>query len=412
MAADRQSGNLPNIGSYIRRLIGAIGRPRQIIASFAALTVLSLVFLSGCALPQVSAEERLFLPVNIELLDVAVLPKQTFEETPVGGLSALAYDPTQNVFYALSDDRGRLAPPRFYTLEIGTETVPSSDLPKIQSVQVADVTFLRDEGGDVYASDRLDPEGMVLSPRQTLFIASEGVAAANSPPALNEYDLPSGNLKTEFRLPNRYLPGEQSDSPQGIRDNQGLEALTLGPISSAGAFEPFRLFVATESALAQDFNEDPAIPLTNRFLHYLIGPDQSTLISEHAYPLSLEPLGAISNGLTELLAIDSGGHFLALERVYGIRGFEVKLFQIATGGATDISTLDQLPSLEGINPIRKQLLLDFASLEGPVNALDNLEGMTFGAPFPDGSASLWIISDDNFSAEQTTQIWLFRLTRT
>ena len=382
------------------------------------LSLLLLVSLTGCTIPRVSAEDRLFLSLQVELLDVATLPKQTFAETPVGGLSAITYDSSRNVFYALSDDRGRLAPPRFYTVEIAANT--ATEEPEIQSIQVTDVTFLKDADGTVYDSDRLDPEGMILSPRSSLFITSEGVAETNSPPALNEYDLASGVLKTEFRLPNRYLPQEiaaadtsdEANTPQGIRDNQGFEALALGPTSTNGEFEPFRLFIATESALAQDFDADPANPLTSRFLHYLIGPDQSTLISEHAYPLSLEPLGAVSNGLTEILAIDQGGHFLALERVYGIRGFEIKLFQLATGGATDISTLNQLPSLDGINPIRKQLLLDFATLDLPVAAIDNLEGMTFGSPFPDGSASLWIISDDNFSEDQTTQIWLFRLTAT
>ncbi|MBE7382163.1 MAG: esterase-like activity of phytase family protein [Leptolyngbya sp. SIO1E4] len=374
--------------------------------------LLLVVTLTGCTLPRVSAEERIFLKVNVELLAVTTLPSQTFEETPVGGLSALTYDSTRGVFYALSDDRGRLAPPRFYTLDIATDTT-SPSAPTIGSVQVTDVTFLQDAGGNPYQRDRLDPEGMVLSPRQSLFISSEGVAATNSPPALNEYDLQSGMLKTEFRLPARYLPGEtpeDSELPQGVRDNQGLEALTLNPTASNGAFEPFRIFVATESALAQDFEEDPATPLTSRFLHYLIGPDQSTLLSEHAYPLSLEPMGAVSNGLTELLALDPGGHFLALERVYGIRGFEIKLFQMATGGATDTSTLNPLPPLETITPIQKQLVLDFATLEPPVEAIDNLEGMTLGAPLPDGSASLWLISDNNFSEEQTTQIWLFRLT--
>ncbi|MEL6382185.1 MAG: esterase-like activity of phytase family protein [Cyanobacteria bacterium J06626_18] len=379
------------------------------------LLLVSLVIVSGCSLPRVSAEDRLFLPLQIELLDVATLPKQTFADTPVGGLSAITYDRTRNVFYVLSDDRGGLAAPRFYTFEMATNT--ATENPTIDSVQIIDRTFLKDRDGAVYDRDRLDPEGMVLSPRSSLFISSEGVTATNSPPVLNEYDLQSGVLKTEFRIPNRYLSappteGEipvASDTPQGIRDNQGFEALTINPTSSNGEFEPFRVFMATESALAQDFDEDPAIPLTNRFLHYLIAPNQSTLISEHAYPLSLEPLGAVSNGLTELLAIDQGGHFLALERVYGIRGFEIKLFQLATGGATDISTLDPIPSLDGINPIRKELLLDFATLAIPVDAIDNLEGMTFGPPLPDGSASLWLISDDNFAEDQTTQVWLFRL---
>lgn len=370
--------------------------------------------LSGCDLPQVSAEDRLFLPLRAELLDIATLPAQTFEETPVGGLSAIAYDAQRDLFYAVSDDRGGFAPPRFYTLEAKTDFSDAAT-PTIESVTVKAVTILKDREGNEYARDRLDPEALVLSPRQTVLIASEGVAVSQTPPVFNEYDLATGVLQTEFRLPQRFIPAaatEEMGTAIGVRDNQGFEAMTMGPTSSAGEFEPFRIFTATESALAQDFDEDPANPLVSRFLHYLIGPGQSAFIAEYAYPLSLEPLGAVANGLTDLVAIDQGGHFLALERVYGIRGFEIKLFQLATGGATDISTSVSLPPLEGISPIQKKLVVDFSTLELPVEAIDNLEGMTIGPPLPDGSASLWLISDNNFSDDQTTQLWLFRLAST
>jgi len=338
------------------RALGWLRRSGWSLAAIAILGICLLLPLSGCSLPQVSAEDRLFLPLQVELLDIATLPPQTFADTPVGGLSALTYDRQRDIFYALSDDRGNLAPPRFYTLNIDTD-VANPTAPSIESVTVTAVTTLKDADGNEYERDRLDPEGMVLSPRQTLLIASEGVAASQTPPALNEYDLQTGVLKTEFRLPQRFIPAaatEETGTAIGVRDNLGFEALALGPTSSAGAFEPFRVFMGTESALAQDYDADPANPLVSRFLHYLLGPNQSTFIAEYAYPLELEPLGGVVNGLTELVAIDQGGHFLALERVYGIRGFEVKLFQLATGGATDVSTAANLPPLENISPIQKQ----------------------------------------------------------
>lgn len=394
--------------------LGGWGRSRLSAWPFLAIALFwgGLVLpLSGCDLPQVSAEERLFLPLQVELLDIATLPQQTFAGTPVGGLSAIAYDVQRDVFYALSDERGNLAPPRFYTLDIETNFADPTT-PSIASVTISAVTTLKDADGNEYEPDRLDPEGLVLTPRQTLLIASEGVAATQAPPALNEYDLETGVLQTEFRLPQRFIPAaatEETGTAIGVRNNLGFEALTLGPTSSAGAFEPFRVFLATESALAQDYDPDPANPLVSRFLHYLIGPNQSTFIAEYPYPLALEPMGAVVNGLSELLAIDQGGHFLALERVYGIRGFAVKLFQLATGGATDVSTAASLPPLENLNPIQKQLLLDFSTLDLPISEIDNLEGMTLGPPLSDGSTSLWLISDDNFSDDQTTQVWLFRL---
>ncbi|MBF2035471.1 MAG: esterase-like activity of phytase family protein [Leptolyngbyaceae cyanobacterium T60_A2020_046] len=364
---------------------------------------IALMAIAGCAVPQVSAEDRLFLNATVEVLDVATLPPQTFDGTPVGGLSALAYDRQRNQFYALSDDRGTQAPPRVYTLNL--EITPGDD-PKIGAIAVTNVTLLRDTSGEPYPPNQLDPEGMALSPRDSLFISSEGVPSAGSPPLLNEYDRATGQLRTVLRLPDRYLPDDATPPSRGIRTNLGLESLTLSP-TGGGEFEPFRLFTATESALAQDYDDDPANPLTGRLLHYLIGPNQSTLISEHAYPLELEPLGSVVDGLTALVALDAGGHFLALERAYGLGGFAVKLFQLASGPATDTSTLAELPRpLDGITPIQKQLLLDLSPLDPRP---DNLEGMTLGPPLRGGGTSLWLISDDNFAETQTTQIWLLRL---
>ncbi|HEY9660285.1 MAG TPA: endonuclease/exonuclease/phosphatase, partial [Allocoleopsis sp.] len=48
-------------------------------------------FLSGCSLPQVRAEDRLFLPLSLDFLGSYALPRQDFEGTPVGGLSGITY---------------------------------------------------------------------------------------------------------------------------------------------------------------------------------------------------------------------------------------------------------------------------------------------------------------------------------
>jgi hypothetical protein len=254
----------------------------------------------------------------------------------------------------------------------------------------------------------LDPEGMALSPRNTVLISSEGDERRGAPPLIGEFDRTSGQLITRFRIPDRFLPDDNESPTQGVRNNLSFESLTVNAApGTAGQTEPFRLFTATESALLQDYDDDPYRPLHSRFLHYLIGADQSTLIAEHAYPLDLEPSGAVVNGLTELLVIDQGGHFLALERAYGLRGFGVKLYQLATGGATDTSTVASLKGdLGGIAAIRKRLVFDFAEAAFTV---DNLEGMTLGPRLPDGSQSLLLISDNNFQADRGTQLVLLRL---
>lgn len=365
-----------------------------------------LLWLTGCAIPRVSAEDRLFLDVSVDYLGEYRLPQQGFQGTTVGGLSAIAYAPQTNQLYALSDDRGRFGPPRFYTLSLAIGS--DAGAPALERVAVESFTELTDASGQAYAAGQLDPEGMGLSPRNTLLISGEGDARQRIAPFIGEFDLETGRNLVSFRVPDRYLPDGKIPPERGIQNNLSLESLAvnLGPTNTP-FLEPFRLFTATESALVQDYSDDPTQPLNLRFLHYLIGESQSTLIAEHRYPLDLEPQGALLNGLSELLTLDQGGHFLALERAFGLRGFQVKLYQIATGGATDTSAIDSLKGdVEGISPIRKRLVLN---LNEAGIVPENLEGMTLGPRLPDGSQSLLMVSDNNFESAQETQFLLFRL---
>ncbi|NEO01152.1 MAG: esterase-like activity of phytase family protein, partial [Moorea sp. SIO3I7] len=55
-------------------------------------------------------------------------------------------------------------------------------------------------------------------------------------------------------------------------------------------------------------------------------------------------------------------------------------------------------------PLQKKLLLDLSELG---IYLDNLEGMTLGPRLSDGTQSLILVSDNNFSEAQVTQFLLF-----
>lgn len=390
----------------------------------ALLTVALLGSLLGsCSLPQVSAEERLFLNLSVELTGTAVLAEQSFDGEPVGGISAIAYDIPRARLYALSDNRDR---PRFYTLTAAGLSTPTPAL------TIESVTYLKDNQGKPYAPGELDPEGMALTPIGTLLIASEGSFARTVAPAIGEYDLTTGQLQTVLPLPVRYIPDSvlnadisepdvpESISPQskalqaqGVQENLGFESLTINVSSgTGGVYEPYRLFVATEGPLLQDLDFAPDIPYKDRLLHYTIDPYQTTIVSEHLYEMDLAPTGAVLHGLSEIELLDQGGHFLALERSYGFEGFAIKLYQLASGGATDISAIASLRSENssgnGISPIRKQLTLDLASLPLP---LQNYEAMAFGPTAPNRSKTLLIMSDDNFDIDQETRLLVFQLTQ-
>lgn len=372
--------------------------------------VLALALLGGCALPQVSAEDRLFLDLSVDLVGSVVLPKQSFDGEPVGGISAIAYDVPSDKLYALSDTRDR---PRFYTFKLSGRL---GDIQNPPSLSVEAVTYLKDTEGNPYAAGLLDPEGMAITPSNTLLISTEGSPRAQISPEIGEYDITTGQLKQSLPIPERYSPDEPNEAEptadfvqsQGIQENLGFEALAVNVSSgTGGVYEPYRLFVATEGPLLQDLDFAPEVPYKNRLLHYTIDPYQTTLISEHLYEMDLAPTGAVLHGVPEIAVLDQGGHFLSLERSFGFQGFTIKLYQLASGGATDIDTVESLQGdVSGINPIEKELVLDLATLGLP---LQNYEAMTFGPTLAGRQRSLFVMSDDNFSDDQETHLLIFQL---
>jgi hypothetical protein len=353
----------------------------------------------------------MFLDISLEFLGEYQLPQLNFKDTPVGGLSGLTYDRAIDRFYAISDDRSNFAPARFYTLKLSLNKTNPNKV-TIDKVEVENVTFLTQESGETYAKNTVDLEGIALSPRKTLFISSEGITSKGIIPFVAEYDLQSGKIRQNLRIPQRYLASNPEEgketAPRGVQDNLGFEALTLNPNGLAPE-DPFRLFTATESSLLQDtIPDNPEAQTPNRFLHYIINPiGTPSLIAEHIYLLDPAPDDTINNGLTELLALDREGYLLSLERTYGFSGLGAKIFQVINSNATDTSSILSLAENKNkVVPLKKQLILDLSTLG---IKLDNLEGMTFGPNLPDGSKTLVLISDNNFQQDQVTQFLLFKI---
>jgi hypothetical protein len=93
----------------------------------------------------------------------------------------------------------------------------------------------------------------------------------------------------------------------------------------------------------------------------------------------------------------------------GGTGNVVTIYEVSTRGATDVLAVDAL--YDGGSPIPfdavdKTPIFEFDDLGIPI---DNIEGMTFGPPLPDGRTSLIIVSDNNFSPGQFTQFIVLAL---
>ncbi|PZO45181.1 MAG: endonuclease/exonuclease/phosphatase [Pseudanabaena frigida] len=361
----------------------------------------------------VIASDRTFTNVSLDFINEYKLPEQKFENTPVGGLSGLAYDRIDDIFYAISDDRSEFAPARFYALKLKFSS--EKEHPNLENLEVIGVNFLKDKTGNTYPKGEVDPEGIALTGDRTVLISSEGVTSKGIPPFIDEFDLLTGKWLRSLPIPQRYLfePKKEPNSnksklpkpePQGVRDNLGFEALTVIRDSIG---DPYRVFAITENALAQDTQADEQ-PSESRFLHYLVGNIAPLIVAEHRYPVEAMTPPVTQIGVNELVAIDRGGHFLTLERSNGSAGLSAKIWQIATGSATDTSSIKSFRVNPNVRSIRKKLVFDLATLG---IKLDNLEGMAIGPRLADGSQSLILVSDDNFSNNQFTQFLVFRLNR-
>jgi hypothetical protein len=323
----------------------------------------------------------------------------TFGGTVVGGLSSLTYDAARGVYYALSDDQGAgftptSSPARFYTLSIDV----SDGMLDPGDVQVLAVTTFLGPDGQPFPAQSLDPEGLTLTPQDTLVLTSEGISTRGIGPFVREFDL-SGRQVAELPVPGYFAPTATS----GVRQNLGFEAAAVAPDGQ-------RLFVGTENALVQD---GPAATTATgspaRILRYHLGHDGSD--REYVYPT--DPVAAPStvftvNGLVELLPLNNE-FLLAMERSFSVgAGNTIRIYRLALPGATDVSGVADIHDVAGLQPARKSLLLQLPStING--QPLDNVEGMTLGPTLPDGRRSVLLVSDNNFTAGQASQVLLLAL---
>ena len=327
----------------------------------------------------------------------------TFEGTVVGGLSSLAYDPNRGVYYAISDDQGTINPVRYYTLDID---VSDGQLDP-GDITFLDVTSILDASGDPYAPGALDPEGLALAHEGQLYFTSEGFALRTPPvnPFVNRINL-NGHQTRSLVVPEKFLP---NGSTQGVRQNLAFESLNVTPDQSF-------LVAAGEGAIVQDGS--PATVSESSFariLQYRLSTGEP--VSEFVYVVNpvaeipVPPTAFSVNGVVELLPLDNLGTMLAMERSFSVGapglGNTVWLYEISTDGATDVSDYFSLypdgPANPPLNftPVTKRLILNVEADLGIEP--DNLEGMAFGPPLPDGRLPLILMSDNNFAPSQSTQ---------
>lgn len=330
--------------------------------------------------------------------EAVIAPQPAVPGDPeIGGLSSISHI-GGGVYYAISDDRGRRGPARYYVLSID---LVGGHLDST-GVSVTGWHELFDAYGEALVPDTYDLEGLVALD-DNLFISSEGDAAAGVEPFVAVFD-PQRRMMEPLGLPFGFAPA--ADGSSGVRNNQAFEGLAITPDNRY-------LFAGTESALAQDGPvATPEAGSMTRILRF--DRDQGVFDAQFAYPVeavhaSAPRAGDLEvNGLSELLALSSE-HLLVLERSFvagAVPEHSLKLFDVCLAGATDISGIKSLAAPETqVVPASKRFVADLADL---VPRLDNIEGMTFGPPLASGEQTLIFVSDNNFAPQrQITQILAF-----
>ena len=335
--------------------------------------------------------------------------RMQFSGTTVGGLSGIDYDPAEDLYYLICDDRSDINPSRFYTAKILVSEKG------IDTVQLIKVDSLRQKNGKLFPNklqDSLqvpDPEALRYNPvNGTMVWSSEGerIVRRDKIILIN----PSVNVMTkEGRLTDTFpLPPNlhMSSAEKGPRQNGVFEGLAFTPGYKT-------LFVSVEEPMYED---GPRAGLKDtsgwiRLIQYDVATKRP--VAQFAYqidPVVQEPISEglfVVNGVPDILAINDH-QLLVTERSFstGRLTCNVRVYVADLKGADNIAGVPSLKATPVRNPVRKRLLLNMDTLG---RWIDNVEGATWGPRLPSGKRSLLFVTDDNFSVLERTQFFLFEV---
>lgn len=310
-----------------------------------------------------------------------------------GGISGLDYDPREDVYYAISDDRSENAPARFYKLRLAI------DGSGVQSLDILETVTLLDKSGKPFAPKDIDPESIRFNPATgTIYWSSEG--NKNGRPFIGEAKTDGGFIR-EFALPETYIPDE--DRTRGIRNNLSFESLTITPDGKT-------ILAGTENALIQD-GVKATLDHGSRSRIIAFDLASANVMAEYAYdtdPIfnkaTLPPFWN-DNGMAEFVA--DGNDLLTVERSFAMGvGNRITLYRASFDGASNVKDVSSLAN-QSVTPLGKKLLIQLNEGDFGLD-IDNIEAITFG-PMIDGRRTLILASDNNFNHGQVSQFIALKL---
>ncbi|GAA1030341.1 MULTISPECIES: esterase-like activity of phytase family protein [Amycolatopsis] len=347
-------------------------------------------------------------PRPVRLLGEQRVPHNLqFQGTTVGGLSSIDFDPRTGGYVFISDDRSAINPARFYTAKfdvsakgVGPVTFTGTH-PLLRPDGTPYPPLAKNDPAAPQNEQTIDPEELRVDPWTGHYVWSqEGDRLADQhliQPSIREATRDGHYLRD---LP---LPANERMTPDaGPRRNYVLEGLAYTGFGTLLASE-------VEAPLLQD--GPPPTPTSGALSRITLQSRFGPVLAQYAYPqekLFAEPkpaTGFADTGVSSMLAVNQADptKFLMMERsfVTGV-GNKVRIFEVDTTGATNVLNTPSLTAAKHVKPVKKRLLADLSDL--PLSTVDNIEGMTWGPALPSGERSLLLVSDNNFSASQVTQV--------
>ena len=274
----------------------------------------------------------------------------------VGGLSGISYNSSDSTYCFVADK----SPARIFKADIKANSKPDVQFIKVLELSPA-------------LLGQSELEGIAYNYKSDQFYVSDEQKAGTRIIELNN--------EAEFL---RIIePINQSFLPLSGH-NSGIEGLTIS--------NDLQYLLYSFERPAEDCLDQALVKIT-KIRTEVSGNNQTFLYRLH----HVENDKLNTNGISEVLFI-SENKILVMERAYiPGKGNVVRLYQALLSSPNEDSEIVNCLD-DSITPLQSELLFDFGRVNG--FAIDNAEGMTFNAD----RSILYIVTDNNFSKKQETQV--------
>lgn len=308
------------------------------------------------------------------------LDKLVYDGTELGGLSSLAYDARSGSWVSAVDNHGTDPARIWFFRDLGDPTVTRDPL------------VLKNADGTPYDGTNSDNEGLAVLPDGDFLVSSE------TEPSIRIYNR-EGVQQASLPIPARFAVTGTTPAGQAT-NNATLEGLTITP-------DGREIIAAMEGALSGDVSAT-GDATAHRFLVYKSD-------GRGGWKLAKQIEYRTDTGMrVPEVAAYSDDSFVVEEASYSATaGNAVNLYAVTgLNKAADVSGIDDLSTAPARDAVTKKLVADLVSCptlgavakETQANPLlDNFEGMAITSR-GHGLTGISMISDDNFSATQTTRV--------